>query len=137
MTGEDLARAAASFVGVTFRLHGRDPNYGVDCIGLLQVALEKAGSMATLPNGYPLRLRSPQDWIPDPGAFGFAPAAPPYLPGDVILVSLGRSQAHLAIAGTTSTWIHAHAGLRRVVISPSAPQGEVIGHWRLKPSHCE
>ncbi len=137
MTSDDLASAAASFVGVPFRMHGRDPHYGLDCIGLLQVALEKAGSAATLPNGYPLRLRNPQIWIPDPAVCGFAPAAPPYLPGDVMLVSLGRGQAHLAIKATTSAWIHAHAGLRRVVISPAAPQGEVIGHWRLKPSHCE
>lgn len=137
MTGDDLARAAAAFVGAPFHLHGRDPHSGLDCIGLLQAALEAAGSTAKLPNGYPLRLRRPESWVPDPGPCGFARAVPPFLLGDVILVSLGRCQVHLAIAGRSGTWIHAHAGLRRVVISPAAPEGRIIAHWRLTPTPCE
>jgi hypothetical protein len=27
--------------------------------------------------------------------------------------------------------IHAHAGLRRVVMTPGAPTGQVLGHWRF------
>jgi hypothetical protein len=29
---DDLANAAAGFLGVRFRLHGRDPATGLDCI---------------------------------------------------------------------------------------------------------
>lgn len=130
MTGEALAKAAATLVGTPFRLHGRDPHFGLDCIGLLQAALERAGSTIRLPNGYPLRMRNPQNWVPDPEPCGFASATPPFLAGDVILVCLGQGQVHLAIADMTGNWIHAHAGLRRVVVSPIPPPGATLRHWR-------
>ena len=38
-----LARAAAGCLGVRFRLHGRDPATGLDCLGLLGAALVATG----------------------------------------------------------------------------------------------
>lgn len=137
MTGEDLARAAAALCGTPFRLNGRDPTYGVDCIGLLEVALKNAGRSIQLPKGYHLRLTNPEAWIPEPAACGFAAVGPPFAPGDVLLLRLGQAQAHLAIAGFGHGWVHAHAGLRRVVISPEMPAGEIIVHWRLRPTTDE
>lgn len=137
MTGEDLAQAAASLCDTPFRLNGRDTNYGIDCIGLLELALEKAGRKITLPTGYTLRLSNPEAWLPDPAACGFAPASLPIQPGDVMLLRLGQAQVHLAVSGFDGAWVHAHAGLRRVVVSPTLPSGEVIGHWRLKPTTDE
>ncbi len=137
MTGEDLARAAAALCGTPFRLNGRDRTHGIDCIGLLELALKDAGRPVTLPTGYRLRLTNPHDWLPDPATCGFCVARPPFRPGDVVLLHIGQAQAHLVIAGLSGTWIHAHAGLRRVVISPAMLAGTILGHWRPAPSNDE
>lgn len=133
MTGAALAQAAADLVGARFLLHGRDPATGLDCIGLLAAALAGAGRPVTLPNGYALRMRDLAGWLPLPDALGFAPAEPPFLPGDAVLLRLGAVQVHLAIAATDGGWIHAHAGLRRVVHQPTLPDGTILHHWRLAP----
>jgi len=46
----------------------------------------------------------------------------------------GPAQIHLAIAAEGGGWIHAHAGLRRVVHQTELPPGPVLGQWRLIPS---
>ena len=129
--GWDLARAAASLEGRPWRLHGRDPATGLDCIGLLAAALDQAGRPVDLPTGYPLRLSRLDGWLPDPAALGFAPAQGSNQPGDVVLLQLGPAQIHLAIAAPEAGWIHAHAGLRKVVHQPALPPGALLGHWRL------
>ena len=58
MSGAALAAAAESLVGTRFRLHGRDPDTGLDCVGLLAASLAAIGRAAPLPNGYRLRARS-------------------------------------------------------------------------------
>ena len=133
MTPNRLAHEAEQLVGRRFRLHGRDPTTGLDCIGLLAAAMTRGGHPLTLPSGYPLRLRDLSQWLPAPQACGFAPAEPPYLPGDVVMVQPGPAQFHLAIADPTLGWIHAHAGLRLVVRAAALPGGTLIHHWRLLP----
>lgn len=132
MSGHALALAAADLVGVPFRLHGRDPRHGLDCIGLLGAALARIGRRIALPDDYPLRLARPDDWLPDSTACGFVLAAPPFAPGDVVLLRPTAAQVHLAIVGHGETWVHAHAGLRRVVIAPARPTGQILHHWRLR-----
>ena len=131
MTGHDLASAAQGFVGTPFRLHGRDPASGIDCIGLFAAAMHQCGHPVIVPSGYALRLSCLADWLPDPAAYGFVHAEQPGAPGDVALLSPGPAQLHLAILGPDGLWIHAHAGLRRVVAQPSLPAGDLIGQWRL------
>lgn len=133
MSGEALAAAAASLVGTRFRLHGRDPAIGLDCVGLLAAALEHLGRPSALPNGYRLRNRDIAAWLPDPAACGFAPVSDGLRPGDVVLTRPGPGQVHLAIAASAGGWVHAHAGLRRVVHQPGGLPGEALGHWRLLP----
>ena len=48
MSGAALAAAAESLVGTRFRLHGRDPDTGLDCVGLLAASLA-AKEAATAP----------------------------------------------------------------------------------------
>ena len=132
MTGDDLAQAAASLVGTRFRLHGCDPAHGLDCIGLFTAAMARCERVVAVPKGYGLRLSRRDDWLPDPAAYGFAVAAPPFAPGDVAMLCPGPAQLHLAIRGTGG-WVHAHAGLRRVVIAPPPAGWPVAGHWRLRP----
>lgn len=134
MTGTALALEAERLIGTPFRLHGRLAQSGIDCIGLLAVSLERIGKPLALPTGYPLRLQTLAGWLPDPAACGFEAVSPPFASGDVILLRPGLAQFHLAIADRTGGWVHAHAGLRRVVCQNARPVGAIIHHWRLAPT---
>ena len=133
MTPARLAHEAEQLVGTRFRLHGRDPATGLDCIGLLAAAMARGEQPLALPTGYPLRLRDLGQWLPAPQACGFAPAQLPFEPGDVVMLQPGPAQFHLAIADRSHGWIHAHAGLRRVVHASILPGGPLTHHWRLLP----
>lgn len=134
MTPGQLASEAAKLVGGPFRLHGRDPHSGLDCIGLLAAAMAAAGRPIVVPTGYPLRLNDLTRWLPDPQAWGFVATSLPFEAGDVVLTQPGPGQFHLAIAGPAQTWIHAHAGLRRVVSETEFRAGSILHHWRLSPT---
>lgn len=134
MTGADLARAAEALVGTRFRLHGRDPATGLDCIGLLAAALARCGRQIAVPTGYPWRLSRIEPWLPDPAACGFTAATEPFQAGDVAMLIPGPAQYHLAITGSGLGWVHAHAGLRRIVCQPNRPDGALTHHWRLLPT---
>lgn len=133
LSAENLARAAMDLVGAPFRLHGRDVRCGLDCVGVLSVCLARCGSRADLPNGYPMRMTAPDSCLPPPEQFGFAQAMPPYRTGDVVMQRAGPAQFHIAIRVAGERWVHAHAGLRRVVLSPSLGDHPVVHHWRVAP----
>lgn len=130
-----LAKAAQDLIGVPFHLHGRDPATGLDCIGLLAVALARAGLTANLPNGYALRNRHLPDLAQLAKTIGFSPVeAPGILPGDVVGARPSPCQFHLAIAAPAGGFVHAHAGLGRVVLSPTPLPWPLAGQWRLLPT---
>lgn len=133
-TGADLARAARALVGVPFRLHGRDPATGLDCIGVLACALEAIGNTAALPNGYLLRQRADPAFDAIGQANGFIATSGTVQPGDVLMVRPGPGQRHLLIACTPDLFVHAHLTLKRVVCGPLRMDWPRIGHWRLNPS---
>ncbi|MCW1429147.1 peptidoglycan endopeptidase [Novosphingobium sp. JCM 18896] len=130
MTGEDLARAAEALVGARFRLHGRDPATGLDCLGVLTAAFAGCGRKLVLPTGYALRAPIPRDVDALAAAGGLVPAVGSVASGDVMLLHAGPGQIHCAIA-TAAGHVHAHAGLRRVVVTPGVPAGTILRHWRL------
>jgi cell wall-associated NlpC family hydrolase len=134
MSGAALAEAALALVGTRFRLHGRDPQHGLDCIGLLGAALERIGRPVALPPRYTMRNRDLAGLLPAPETLGFAAASASFQPGDTILTQPGPGQFHLAIASPEGGWVHAHIGLRRVVHQPGPPPGPVVHHWRLLES---
>lgn len=119
----DIERAARSLIGARFRLHGRDPANGLDCVGLVAAATGVAA-----PTGYALRGGDPGLVARHLAAAGFHEAGTP-APGDVLLLRPGPGQLHLAIA-TRAGVVHADAGLRRIVERPGATEWEVIGIWR-------
>lgn len=131
MSGAALADAAEALVGTRFRLHGRSVETGLDCIGLLAAALEAIGRPAPLPTGYGLRSHVLPALDGFAEACGFGGTDADILPGDVLLLRVGPCQHHLAIAASRGRFIHAHAGLRRVVIVPGPFDWPVLRRWRL------
>lgn len=131
MSGQALARAAEALAGTRFRLHGRDPATGLDCVGLLAAALAAIGRPAPLPTGYALRMRILPALETVVSACGFGETSAPFAPGDVLMLRVGPCQYHLAIAARGSRFVQAHAGLRRVVIMPGPPDWPVLCRWRL------
>ena len=130
MSGAALAAAAARFVGVPFRLHGRDPARGLDCVGLVAASLAEIGQPALVPVGYRLRQLEVHGFLGAAARAGLAETAGPTEPGDVLLVRPGPAQHHLVVVASGG-FVHAHAGLGRVVLTPAPLGWPVEHHWRL------
>ncbi len=77
--GLALARAAAALIGAPFRLHGRDPAKGVDCVGLVSAALAAIGRKAEAPSAYGLRNRDIGPALHFAAKAGFVDASGPML----------------------------------------------------------
>lgn len=120
-----VAEGARALIGVRFRLHGRGE--GLDCVGLAAAALQAAGWRGDAPTGYPLRGG-------DPGRVAalldarFVRATDARA-GDLLLMATGPGQLHLGVR-TDGGFIHADAGLGRVVERPGAPPWPILGAWR-------
>ena len=130
MTGNELADAALTLIGAPFRLHGRDPATGLDCIGVFSAALAICGVRVRLPNTYRLRGAT----LPDLARFAqhldFERTTAAVQRGDVLFARPGPVQFHLMIATGGERYVHAHAGLRRVVLSPRPADWLVEQVWR-------
>lgn len=113
-----------SLIGAPFRLHGRDPATGLDCVGVVAMAM----GVATVPNGYRLRRAAPDAIVEGLEAAGLVRVAGPPRADDVLLIAAGPTQFHLAMK-TAGGFVHACALLRRVVETPGMPEG-LIGVWR-------
>lgn len=131
--GAALADAALAQIGCAFRLHGRDPATGLDCVGLLTNALANVGAHPVAPLGYGLRNVNVEQWLPLAQRSGLVPASGPIRAGDVLLIALAYGQHHIAIAADAVNVVHAHAGLRRVVLQPCDPAWHIGAKWRLEP----
>lgn len=128
--GNALAQAALDLVGCPFRLHGRDPATGLDCVGLVSAALAATGGHPVAPGGYGLRNTGFDQWLPLAAQSGLEPVAGPVRAGDILLIALGFAQHHLVIAADAQHVVHAHAGLRKVVLQPRDPAWRVSAAWR-------
>jgi len=129
--GAALAAAAERLVGVPFRPYGRDPARGLDCVGLVAAALAAIGRPASPPCGYRLRQVRVDGLLDAARLSGLGEATGPVEPGDVLLVRAGPVQPHLVIAATAAGFVHAHAGLGRVVLAPPPLGWPVERRWRL------
>lgn len=127
-----VVERARAMIGVPFRLHGRS-EAGLDCVGLAAVALGREA-----PCAYGLRsgdVARAEGWLRAAGLQLVTFARPGDLalvrPGDLALVRSGPLQLHLMI-GTGAGFVHAHAGLGRVVEMPGVSPWPVIGWWRAE-----
>ena len=129
--GATVWAMAQTLVGVRFRLHGRDAATGLDCVGLVGAAYQRAGhDFAGVPDSYRLRgqgAHNAEQWLAAAGLCRAVDA----MAGDVLLADMGLGQLHLLIGGQQAV-VHAHAGLRRVVMMPGDGGGQIISRWRLQ-----
>jgi cell wall-associated NlpC family hydrolase len=133
--GERVAAHARSLLGTRFRLHGRDPATGLDCVGLVLECLEAAGRPLAVPASYRLRNTDIASLLQFGERDGVSTADLPLQPGDILLVSPGPAQHHLLVALGPDSFVHAHAALRRVVETPVTHPTRlpwpILRHWRL------
>ena len=50
---------------------------------------------------------------------------------EILLVRPGPAQHHLLVVTSLSSFVHAHAGLRRVVEAPLPTSWPIMRHWRF------
>lgn len=132
MTRADRAVAAArDAVGARFRVHGRDPAFGLDCVGLAGLAMRAGGFAGGIPGGYALRGGDAAGIAALLDASGLMRGGGVPLPGDLALFETGPVQFHLAVL-VPGGIVHADAMLRRVVERPGAPPWPMIGYWRMR-----
>lgn len=122
-----LARAALDLVGTRYRLHGRDRETGVDCVGLVVLAMEVAGYQPIAPRGYTMRRSDISELREVASANGFLDVA---RDGDLVLAMANPVQPHLLVR-TGEGFVHAHAGIRRVTLLPGCLPWPVAGEWQL------
>jgi cell wall-associated NlpC family hydrolase len=128
--GARIAAEALALVGVPFRLHGRDPRTGLDCVGLAMTAFGQAGLLAIEPPSYQLRGTSRERAETVLRRAGLV-RADAETAGDLILAESGPMQLHLMIRAGGG-YVHAHAGLGRVVLMPGPISLPVLGIWRAE-----
>ena len=133
MTGADLAAAAQALVGTPFRLHGRCRRIGLDCVGLVGASLEACGRQPHYPQGYRLRNAAIARWMEFADLNGLTRAAGPVLCGDIVLTRPGPGQHHLLVALGHDRFVHAHAGLRKVVAQHPVIDTPPLARWRAFP----
>jgi hypothetical protein len=129
--GDKIADAAIALVGCPFKLRGRRAEAGVDCVGLAGLALANAGRAVDIPDDYVMR----GDYMGRISAFfdgnGFVRLADAETEaGDFLVSRTASRQLHLLIVADTGA-VHAHAGLRRVVLTPFPLPWPIVGHWRF------
>ena len=122
-----LAKAALSLIGTPFRLHGRQPARGLDCVGLIAEAMRRCGQAAVPPEGYSLRSVSTARWLHHAKQSGLELTGED---GDVVLCMVNPVQPHLLIS-VPGGFVHANASLGKVTFLPAPLPWPVALQWRL------
>lgn len=123
--------AAQALVGTPYRVNGRSVDTGVDCIGLVSLALAAIGRMHSPLPTYGLRNLNRARFAHLLVELGLVEARGDSGPGDIVLLRPSAAQYHLAIIGPDDMPIHAHAGLRRVVTSPAPLPWPTEEQWQI------
>ena len=118
----EIVAAARAGIGSRFRAHGREPRFGMDCVGVAAFAFGRQ-----VAGDYPLRGGTAERIAARIMGLGLARVARAEA-GDLLLVNGGAGQWHLAIA-TGEGFVHACARLGRVVETPGLP-GPVAAVFR-------
>jgi murein DD-endopeptidase / murein LD-carboxypeptidase len=115
---------ARSLVGCAFRLHGRDPATGLDCVGVAALVF----GVADIPHGYSVRTADGAGVAALVDAAGLRRVRRDPVQGDLVLVKSGPVQCHLVVM-TDAGFVHADAGIGRVVETPGMLPWPVLAVW--------
>ena len=96
----------------------------------IAASLAEVGRPVLAPIGYRLRQGAIDGFLDAASRSGLAETTGPVEPGDVLLVRPGPAQHHLVVAAAGG-FVHAHAGLGRIVLTPPPLEWPVEHHWRL------
>jgi murein DD-endopeptidase / murein LD-carboxypeptidase len=126
---DDIARRALEQIGIPFRLHGRCAGEALDCVGLVAVALGDIAQRCAVPMNY--TLRGDFEGVVEHyfKSVGMKTCTAPYADGDIVLVRAAPGQFHLMVRAHQG-FVHAHAGLRKIVLTPGASLWPVTRAWR-------
>ncbi|MEP2987665.1 MAG: peptidoglycan endopeptidase [Parasphingorhabdus sp.] len=130
-----LADEALLLCGTDFRLHGRDAETGLDCIGLAGLCISAADLQTMVPTGYSMRGGNVEVIIGVMEQAGFEKVCHQSKPldGDVLLVRVSPVQLHFMIRAYGG-YVHAHAGLRKIVLSPGSCPWPILEIFRIVES---
>ena len=124
----DYAARAQALVGTRFRPQGRGAD-GLDCVGVVLATF--AISPTSVRRNYSLRgnhLRELRDELD----VHFRRVAKRELrAGDVMVLDAADRQLHLAVRSERG-FVHAHAGIRRVVETPGDPEWPLLAVYRKR-----
>ena len=123
------AERARAIVGTRFRAQGREPATGVDCAGLIIAAFGLPP--AQFRRNY--RLRGAHRDELDSVMARYFRRVPRMSgrPGDVLMLRVAHDQLHLAVI-TDAGFVHADAGLGKVVETPGAPRWKALAVYRFR-----
>jgi murein DD-endopeptidase / murein LD-carboxypeptidase len=105
-------------------LHGRDPETGLDCVGVAALVF----GVADVPRGYSVRTAEAGAVAALIATTGLRAVAREARAGDLVLLRSGPAQCHLAVM-TAAGFVHADAGAGCVVETPGRPMWPVLGVW--------
>lgn len=121
-----------TLLGAPFRLHGRSIETGLDCVGVVHCCIAETGREYQAPEIYGLRgayENRALAFFVDAGFENVHDAS--WVAGDILLFRPGPRQIHLAVLSQRGA-VHAHMGLRRVVLTPFPMPYTQIGQWRFQ-----
>jgi murein DD-endopeptidase / murein LD-carboxypeptidase len=128
--GERIAKRALQQVGVPFRLRAALPGTALDCVGLVAHAANISGVFEyQLRGDFSTKISEQLER----SGFKLLKRDAALLPGDIVLAQTATRQQHLMIftsRATAAGFIHAHAGLGRVVLMPLPSPWPIICAWR-------
>lgn len=124
----DYVARAKALVGTRFRPQGRGPE-GLDCVGLVLAAF--AIPADAVRSNYALRGDHLDEVRGQLRRYFRKVPKSELRPGDVLLLNAGKRQPHLGVR-TQQGFVHAHAGIRRVVETPGLPDLPVVGVFRKR-----
>jgi cell wall-associated NlpC family hydrolase len=130
-----VAARARALVGTPYRPQGRSGE-GLDCVGVAALAL--ALPAACVPRGYGRRSAGLDLLAAELAGRGLVRRTGGTAePGDLVVFAAGLGQLHIGIA-TGPGFVHADAGLRRVVERPFPAPWPIAGIWCVgKPQKGE
>lgn len=124
----DYAARAQALVGTRFRAQGRGEG-GLDCVGVILLSFDLPPD--SVRRDYRLRgdhLRAIRNELD----VHFRQVSKTQMrPGDVMVLAPAERQLHLAVR-TTRGFVHAHAGIRRVVQTPGEPTWPILAAYRRR-----